>query len=100
MRHSVMLMVSCVITFLVLNNVKVAVEAGMTKLLCPTQGYSRGLCGKDCKNLCINDVKGMIKTNTGKPLPNNFGVCCDKCIDEPPRKGYLRMHQCICRHDC
>ncbi|KAF8052928.1 hypothetical protein N665_0151s0027 [Sinapis alba] len=100
MRHSVMLMVSCVLTFLVLNNVKVAVEAGMTKLFCPSSNYYGGTCGKNWNTLCVNDVKGMITKRLGKPLPKNYGVRCDKCVDEPPRKGYLRMRQCFCRYDC
>ncbi|KAL0720248.1 hypothetical protein Bca4012_034847 [Brassica carinata] len=99
MRHSVMLMVSCVFTFLVLNNVQVEVD-GLKPLFCPTQGFYKGVCGKDGINLCVKDVKDWVAKGTGKPLPKNYGVRCDKCIDEAPRKGYLRMHQCICKHDC
>ena len=55
---------------------------------------------KNGLTLCVKDVKDTLTKGIGKPLPKNFGVRCDKCIDEAPRKDYLRMHQCICKHDC
>ncbi|KAJ4905957.1 Uncharacterized protein Rs2_09615 [Raphanus sativus] len=103
MRHSVMLVVSCVLTFLILNNVKaVEVEAAMKKLFCKTLPSNyEGTCGKNGINVCVEGVKKMIVTNTGgKPLPKGFGVQCTKCIDDPPKPGYIRMHQCECRYDC
>ncbi|KAJ4905956.1 Uncharacterized protein Rs2_09614 [Raphanus sativus] len=101
MRQSVMLMVSCVLTFLILNNVKVEVEAGMKKLFCKSLPSNHaGACGKNGINLCVEDMKKMSVTNTGKPVPKGWGVQCTKCIDDPPKPGYIRMHQCECRYDC
>ncbi|KAH0890395.1 hypothetical protein HID58_052824 [Brassica napus] len=101
MRLSVMLMVSCVLTFLILNNGKVEVEAGMRKLGCETLPSNYlGTCGKNGINLCVDDVKKMIVKNTGKAVPKGYGVRCDKCIDEAPKPGYARMHKCVCRYDC
>lgn len=79
----------------------VEVEAGMRKLGCDTLPSNYfGTCGKNGINLCVEDVKKMIVKNTGKALPKGYGVRCDKCIDQAPKPGYARMHQCVCKYDC
>ncbi|CAG7881538.1 unnamed protein product, partial [Brassica rapa] len=72
----------------------------MRKLGCDTLPSNYfGTCGKNGINLCVEDVKKMIVKNTGKALPKGYGVRCDKCIDQAPKPGYARMHQCGSQED-
>ncbi|KAF8054407.1 hypothetical protein N665_1330s0002 [Sinapis alba] len=72
MRYSVMFMVSCVFTFLVLSNVK---GGSNEKLGCNITRVFRGTCGNNGKTRCVNDFIKILK-------PKNVGMSC-KCNDLP-----------------
>ncbi|KAL0863232.1 hypothetical protein Bca101_042350 [Brassica carinata] len=59
----------------------VEVEA-MRKLYCRSlPSDHKGTCGKNGIKTCVGSIRKMIETNTGKPLPKDFGIKCDKCTD-------------------
>ncbi|CAN6976881.1 unnamed protein product [Brassica oleracea var. botrytis] len=92
MRYNVMFMVSCVLTFLVLNNVEVEVEA-KKKFGCNVDDSFQGTCGNNGKSACVNDFKKKLG------FPNNIGIRCD-CSDRPTIPGIPPSRKCACQHDC
>lgn len=112
-----MFMVSCVLTFLVLNNVEgifwvihwwskqffnliifwgwynaVEVEA-KKKFGCNVDDSFQGTCGNNGKSACVNDFKKKLG------FPNNIGIRCD-CSDRPTIPGIPPSRKCACQHDC
>ncbi|RID69387.1 hypothetical protein BRARA_C01485 [Brassica rapa] len=77
MRYNVMFMVSCVLTFLVLNNAKGRSDK---KIGCKVVKNFQGTCGNNGKSACVNDFKKFLR------LPNNIGIRCD-CSDRPNYPG-------------
>ncbi|KAF8051436.1 hypothetical protein N665_1726s0008 [Sinapis alba] len=95
MKYNVMFMFSCVLTFLILNNVQ-EVEAkrnpkSKPRKLCETERMFPGTCGFIGSNTCIFKYR-----KNGFSI--NKGIRCH-CSNHPI-PGEPPRHKCTCQHDC
>ncbi|KAL0711946.1 hypothetical protein Bca4012_018924 [Brassica carinata] len=97
MKYSVIFMVSFVVTFLVLCNVKVEVEA-MTKFGCNATRSFPGDCRNnrnyyDGDNLCRRDFHKF------PGFPKHVDIRCS-CSAEDHKPGWPIARRCECLYDC
>ncbi|CAH8256906.1 unnamed protein product [Arabidopsis lyrata] len=91
MKCGVLFMVSCLLTFLVLNHIRV-VES-KTKWGCDMNRPFPGQCGPNGKNTCISDIKKI------HGAPKDLVARCE-CSQRFVWKGNPPERLCKCQYDC